>query len=71
MESGSEYGTYIAYAFVVLFLVVVAVAAARSYGMILSLVALAFMPKKKADYEAAYEFDDTKQSSNIGNGPPS
>jgi hypothetical protein len=51
MESGSQVGTYVAYGFVVLFLLLVAVAAARSYGMILSLVVLAFMPKKKEDYE--------------------
>ncbi|MBC8090314.1 MAG: hypothetical protein H7Z40_23890 [Phycisphaerae bacterium] len=51
MESGSELGTYIAYGFVVLFLLVVALAAARSYSMILSLILLAFMPKKKEDYE--------------------
>lgn len=67
MENGSEYGNYIAYGFVVLFLVVVTVAAARSYGMILSLVALAFMPKKKEDYEA----DAAKQLSDFGNGPQS
>ena len=67
MENGSEYGTYIAYGFVVLFLVVVAVAAARSYGMILSLVALAFMPKKKEDYEA----DAARQTSSFGDGQQS
>lgn len=64
MENGSEYGNYIAYGFVVLFLVIVVVAAARSYGMILSLVALAFMPKKKEDYDAGFgkEYPEKRDS---------
>lgn len=62
MENGSEYGNYIAYAFVVLFLVIVIVAAARSYGMILSLVALAFMPKKKEEYDAQFGSEYPKKS---------
>lgn len=52
MESGSQVGTYIAYGFVCLFLLVVAIAAARSYGMIMSLVLMVFMGNTKPDAEA-------------------
>ena len=47
MESGSQIGTYVAYFFVCLFLLVVAIAAARSYGMIMSLVLMVFMGRSK------------------------
>lgn len=52
MESGSMIGTYVAYGFVCLFLLVVAVAAARSYGMIMSLVLMVFLGNAKPDTEA-------------------
>lgn len=47
MENESQIGTYVAYAFVCLFLLVVAVAAARSYGMIMSLVLMVFTGNTK------------------------
>ena len=65
MESGSEVGTYIAYAFVVLFLLLVAVAAARSYGMILSLVVMAFLP----DRQPSTKVGDTESSPDSDNKP--
>ena len=53
MESGSQLGTYVAYFFVCLFLVVVAVAAARSYGMIMSLVLMVFMGNTRPASDSA------------------
>lgn len=52
MESGSQFGTYVAYGFVCLFLLIVIVAAIRSYGMIMSLVLLLFSGNTKPDTEA-------------------
>ena len=53
MESGSQIGTYMAYFFVCLFLLVVAIAAARSYGMIMSLVLMVFMGPTKPAIDTA------------------
>lgn len=55
MESGSQVGTYIAYGFVCLFLLVVAIAAARSYGMIMSLVLMVFLGNTKPGKSPADE----------------
>ena len=65
MESGSQFGTYLAYGFVCLFLLVVAIAAARSYGMIMSLVLMVFMGNTKPEKDSAHTDGD-----NSGNGTP-
>lgn len=52
MESGSQLGTYIAYFFICLFLLLLAVTAARAYGMIMSLVLMVFMGKSKPTTDA-------------------
>ena len=47
MENGSQVGTYVAYFFVCLFLLLLAVTAARAYGMIMSLVLMVFLGNSK------------------------
>lgn len=61
MESGSQIGTYVAYGFVCLFLLVVAVAAARSYGMIISLFVMLFMGNTKPSENAGIITSDDNQ----------
>lgn len=70
MESGSQVGTYVAYFFVCLFLLVVAVAAARSYGMIMSLVLMVFFGNTKPSADTANSesnSDDEKRTDGASN----
>ena len=62
MESGSQVGTYVAYFFVCFFLLIVIIAAARSYGMIMSLVLMVFMGNTKPNSEEA-DLDTAKRKS--------
>jgi hypothetical protein len=48
MESGSHLGTYVAYGFVCLFLVIVALAVLRSSTMVIALLTLPFLRDKAA-----------------------
>ena len=72
MESGSQIGTYIAYFFVCLFLLVVAIAAARSYGMIMSLVLMVFMgpTKPTIDTASSETNEDEKRSGDESSNRP-
>ena len=72
MESGSQIGTYIAYFFVCLFLLVVAIAAARSYGMIMSLVLMVFMgpTKPTIDTTSSETNEDEKRSADESSNRP-